>query len=490
MLKLVRLIVTLLLGGVVTAGVWKVWREPAAVQKSQGQGRRGGGGPGGDGPVPVRAVAALTADVPVTLDAVGTARALNTVSVQPQTSGKVLKVNFKEGQNVEKGQVLAEIDPAPLQAILDQAIAKQRQDAAQLANARVDLERYNRIPGTLPQKTVDTQRALVTQLEGLAASNKASVDAANLNLAYTKIIAPVSGRTGLRQVDEGNIVAAGGTSAIVTITQVKPIAVLFNIPQQQLSQVNKAVARGVVTVEALEADNKTVIDKGVLQVVDNQVDQTTGTVRMKAEFPNGELQQWPGQFVNIRLLADTLKNSVVVPTAAVQRGPQGSFVYVVGTDESVTVRPVTIAQQDDTRAVVAAGLIATEQVVTTGFARLKDGAKVAVALGDGSTPAAAPGSDASLPPGAGKGRRRDGGEGKPGDGKPGDTKPADGKPGEPRKWDGQPRADGQPRGEGRRRREQQDGTAGAAPAAGAAAAPAKTGIADTQPGTKPASVPQ
>ena len=173
MLKFVRLFVTLLLGGLVAAGVWKVWREPAAVTQSKGAGKRGGGA-SGDGPVPVRAVAAITADVPVTLDAVGTARALNTVSVQPQTGGKIIKVSFKEGQNVDKGQVLAEIDPAPLQATLDQALAKQRQDAAQLANARMDLGRYNRIPGTLPQKTVDTQRSLVTQFEGLAASNKAA----------------------------------------------------------------------------------------------------------------------------------------------------------------------------------------------------------------------------------------------------------------------------------------------------------------------------
>jgi membrane fusion protein, multidrug efflux system len=470
MLKFVRLLVTLLLGGLVAAGVWKVWREPAAVAQSKGAGKRGGGA-GGDGPVPVRAVAALTADVPVTLDAVGTAKALNTVSVQPQTGGKVIKVSFKEGQNVEKGQVLAEIDPAPLQATLDQALAKQRQDAAQLANARMDLERYNRIPGTLPQKTVDTQRSLVTQFEGLAASNKANVEAAQLQLAYTKIVAPVSGRTGLRQVDEGNIVSAA--SSIVTITQVKPIAVLFNVPQQQLSAVNKAVARGVVSVEALEADNKTVIDKGTLQVVDNQVDQTTGTVRMKAEFPNGELQQWPGQFVNVRLLADTLKGSIVVPTAAVQRGPQGSFVYVVAGEDSVTVRAVTIAQQDDTRAVVATGLTAAEKVVTTGFARLKDGAKVSVALGDANvTPV--PGADAALPPGAGKGRRREGGAG------------AEGRTGEGKgEWK---------KGEGKKRREQQEGAppaaAPVAPAPGMTEAPSKIGTKTGVAGAPSPSVPQ
>jgi membrane fusion protein, multidrug efflux system len=479
MLKFVRIIVTLLLGGLVAAGVWKVWREPAAVAQSKGAGKRGGSG-GGDGPVPVRAVAALTADVPVTLDAVGTAKALNTVSVQPQTGGKIVKVGFKEGQNVEKGQVLAEIDPAPLQATLDQAIAKQRQDAAQLANARIDLERYNRIPGTLPQKTVDTQRSLVTQLEGLAAANKATIEGAQLQLAYTKIIAPVSGRTGLRQVDEGNIVSAA--SSIVTITQVKPIAVLFNMPQQQLSAVNRAVARGVVTVEALEADNKTVIDKGVLEVVDNQVDQTTGTVRMKAEFPNGELQQWPGQFVNIRLLADTLKGSIVVPTAAVQRGPQGSFVYVVAGEDSVAVRAVTIAQQDDTRAVIATGLTAAEQVVTTGFARLKDGAKVSVALGDANvTPV--PGADAALPPGAGKGRRREGGgDDKGGEGKKGgDAAKGEGK-GEWKK------------GERKKRREQQEAAPPAAPPAapapGITDAPSKIGVKTGVAGAPNPSVPQ
>jgi multidrug efflux system membrane fusion protein len=348
---------------------------------------------GGDGPVPVLAADAGRADVPVYLDGVGTTRALNTVTVRPQVEGKLINIFFRDGQDVERGFVLAEIDPTTYQAQLDQTKAKKAQDEAQLANARLDLDRYMRLAATnaVNRQQVDTQKAQVEQLEALVKLDQATIDNAQAILNYTKVTAPISGRTGIRQVDVGNIVKQADTIGIVTITQIRPIAVLFSLPQQQLARVNKAFAQGPLPVEALGPDSKTVVDSGTLQVVDNQVDQTTGTVKLKAEFPNADLQLWPGQFANVRLLIETLRDVVVVPTASVQRGPTGTFVYVIE-DNKATVRPVTVMQQDDARAVIATGLKPSERVVTTGFARLSEGSAVVVGNAD-TTPAPAPASD-------------------------------------------------------------------------------------------------
>lgn len=331
-------------------------------------------------PVPVIAAAARLADVPIYLDGVGTTRALNTVTVRPQVDGKLISVLFREGQDVKRGEVLARIDPTTYQAQYDQAVAKKAQDEATLANARMDLERYANLAATnsIARQQLDTQRALVAQLEAQVKLDQAAIDNARAILNYTTITAPIDGRTGIRLVDEGNIVRAADATGIVVITQLKPVSVFFTLPQQQLGEVNRAFARGPLIVEALGADNKTVIDRGTLLVIDNQVDQTTGTVRLKAEFPNAETQLWPGQFVNVRLLIDTLRQVVVVPTAAVQRGPSGAFVYVVQDDATVAVRRIEVAQQDETQAVIARGLQAGERVVTTGFARLTPGAKVTV----------------------------------------------------------------------------------------------------------------
>jgi multidrug efflux system membrane fusion protein len=346
----------------------------------------GGSQPGGrnragdDGPVPVLVGAATVADVPVYIDGVGTTKALNTVTVVSQVDGKLIKVGFKEGQDVERGFVLAEIDPTIYQAQYDQVVAKKAQDEAQLANARIDLERYTRLVATnsVTHQQLDTQKALVDQLVAQINQDQASIDNAAATLSYTKIIAPISGRTGIRQVDEGNIVRASSATAIVTLTQVKPISMFFSLPQQDLAQINKALAAGPPTVEALGSDNATVTDRGTLQVVDNQVDQTTGTVKLKAEFPNPDLQLWPGQFVNVRLLVDTLRGAIVVPTASVQRGPNGTFVFLVQNGDTVTVRVVTTTQQDDKQTVIASGLQAGDQVVTTGFTRLADGSKIVI----------------------------------------------------------------------------------------------------------------
>jgi multidrug efflux system membrane fusion protein len=354
---------------------------------------RGGGGGGGrlgrDVPVPVLAASARTADVPVYFDGVGTTRALNIVTVRSQVDGKLLRLNFKEGDDVEKGAVVAEIDPTIYQAQYDQAVAKKAQDEAQLANARLDLERYIRLAQTnaATKQQADTQRAAVAQLEAQVKSDQGAIDNAQAYLDYTKVVAPISGRTGIRLVDVGNLVKATDTTGIVVITQVKPISVIFTLPQQQLAAVNKAFTAAPLPALALGTDNRSILDRGVLQVIDNQVDSTTGTVRMRAQFPNADLQLWPGQFVNVKLLVDTLKDVVTVPTAAVQRGPNGTFAYVIGAGDTVAVRPVTVTQQDDATAVVTAGLEAGERVVTTGFAQLADGKRVVVSSGD---PAGAP----------------------------------------------------------------------------------------------------
>jgi membrane fusion protein, multidrug efflux system len=342
-----------------------------------------------EGPIPVLAAEARIADVPVYLDGVGTTRALNMVTVHSQVDGTLVSVNFREGQDVKQGDVLARIDSTTYQAQLDQALAKKALDEAQLANARLDLERYTNLLKTnaVNRQQVDTTRALVAQLEAQVRLDQGAIDNARAYVNYCTIVAPISARVGIRLVDQGNLVHASDATGIAVLTQIRPISVLFILPQQQLGQVNKAFAKAPLSVEATESDSKQVLDRGTLQVVNNQVDQTTGTVQLKAEFPNADLQLWPGQFVNVRLLIDTLRQVVVVPTAAVQRGPNGTFVYLLQPDSTVSVRLVGVTQQDEAQAVIANGLQAKDRVVTSGFAQLADGRKVTVG-GAGATGAA------------------------------------------------------------------------------------------------------
>lgn len=345
----------------------------------------------GNGPVPVLVAQVRIADVPLYLDGVGTAKARNTVTVRPQVDGRILSINFKEGQEVKRGDLLAKIDPSTYQAQVDQATAKKALDQSLLTNAIRDMERYSQLGGNIvAQKTIDTQRALVDQLNAQIKLDDAAIANAQAFLDYTTIVAPINGRTGIRMVDEGNLVRASD-AGIVVITELRPLNVLFTLPQQQLIQVNKAQALNALAVEAFDTGGRSILDRGTLQVVDNQVDQSTGTVRMKAEFPNADLQLWPGQFVNVRLLIDTLKQVVTVPTPAVQRGPGGTFVYVLqkGAEDRVSLRPVTVTHQTETNTVVADGLNSSERVVTTGFARLKDGSEVTVATSEEQETAAA-----------------------------------------------------------------------------------------------------
>ncbi len=333
-----------------------------------------------DFPIPVLAASPRIEDVPVYIDGVGTVRALNNVTVRAQVDGKLLSVKFKEGQDVKAGDVLAEIDPVIYQAQYDQAVAKKAQDEATLANARMDMVRYQQLAtakaGSAQQ--ADTQKALVAQLEALVKSDQAAIDNAQATLGYTKVVAPLSGRVGLRQVDQGNIIRASDATGLVVITQLQPIAVQFSLPQQQIFRVNTASAKGPLAVDVFGNDGKTVVDTGTVSGIDNQVDQTTGTVKVKAEFPNGSFQLWPGQFVNVRMKVQTLDKAIVVPTAAVQRGPAGTFVYVIGANDVVTAKTVSVVQQNETIAVIASGLAVEDRVVTTGFANLSDGAKVAI----------------------------------------------------------------------------------------------------------------
>ncbi len=406
-----------------------------------------------DLPVPVLAATPRTQDMPVYLDGVGAVRALNNVIVRSQVDGKLIAVNFTEGQDVKKGDVLGEIDPVIYKAQYDQAVAKKAQDEALLANQRLDLTRYQQLAASNAgsKQQADTQRAVVAQQEAVVNSDQAAIDNTQAMLGYTKIIAPLSGRAGLRQVDQGNIIHAADITGLVIITQLQPIAVQFSLPQQQIVRVNAASAKGALSVDVFGNDGVTVIDSGTLKGIDNQVDPTTGTLKLKAEFPNASFQLWPGQFVNVRLKVDTLAQALVVPASAVQRGPIGSFSYVIGDGDIVTAKPVVVTQQNETDAVISSGLSATDRVVTTGFANLSDGAKVLVGK-DEQTPSA------DLAPRKKRSSRDV-------QGKDGQAKDGQGKDGQVKDGSGERRGR---RGEGGTSEGDQKGQTGPAPAQGAA----------------------
>src|SRR5438477_4224538 len=364
-----------------------------------------------DLPVPVLAATPRIQDVPVYLDAVGAVRALNTVTVRSQVDGKLIAVNFTEGQDVKKGDVLGEIDPVIFKAQYDQAVAKKAQDEAQLANQRLDLARYQQLSASNAgsKQQYDTQRAVVAQQEALVNADQAAIDNAQAMLGYTKIVAPLSGHAGLRHVDQGNIIHTADLTGLVIIIQLQPIALQFSLPQQQIVRTNAAAAKGALTVDVFGNDGMAVVDTGTLRGIDNQVDQTTGTLKLKAELPNANFQLWPGQFVNVRLKVETLPKSIVIPTSAVQRGPAGTFSYVVGPGDIATAKPIVVTQQNESDAVIASGLSASDRVVTTGFANLSDGAKVFIGKDDAAPTAdLAPRKRSRAPDGKGGGPSKDG----------------------------------------------------------------------------------
>ena len=351
-------------------------------------GRRGGEA---DGPIPVLTARARQADVPVYVEGVGTGQALNSVLIRTQVDGTLTALNFVEGQKVKAGDVIAKIDPRLYQATYDQDVAKKKLDEATLANAYRDLDRYKQLSLTKAVTTqqYDTQVATVAQDQAQVAIDQAMIDSAATTLSYTNVTSPIAGLTGIRNVDVGNLLHATDTTGIVTVSQIQPISVIFNIPQQELPRINKASLLNQLDVQALDDSGKGVVDHGALAVVNNTIDATTGTVKLKANFDNPQLQLWPGIFTNVRLKVETLHDAITVPIAALQQGPNGQFVFTVLDDKAV-MRPVVVGQQDDAEAVVTTGLKAGDTVITSGFQKLTDGAKVNPSADQGAAAKATP----------------------------------------------------------------------------------------------------
>jgi membrane fusion protein, multidrug efflux system len=386
----------LLLGLLIIAGLatWLILRhghEAASTRRSALS-----------GPMPVGTAKVTQGDMPVQLSELGTVTPLATVTVETQISGQLTQVGFQEGQIVKKGDFLAQIDPRPYQVALEQAQAQLAKDRAALVDAQLDLQRYRTLVAqkSIATQTLDTQVATVAQDKATINVDQAQIDTQKLNLVYCHIIAPVGGRVGLRQVDPGNYVQTTAATGLVVITQLQPISVIFTLPEDSLQQVLQRVQAGAkLQVIAYDRTGATKLDTGALETVDNQIDPTTGTVKLRAIFPNPNMILFPNQFVNVQLVVDTLHNADLVPTAAIQRGEPGTFAYVVQPNHTVSVQPVTVGPSNNLQVAVTKGLQPGQLVVTDGADRLKDGAKVRLA--EASTPT---GSVAPVRKGKGKGK--------------------------------------------------------------------------------------
>jgi membrane fusion protein, multidrug efflux system len=328
--------------------------------------------------IAVDTAAVSHSDVPIYLEGLGTVQAFYTVTVTARVDGEIQKIGFTEGQTVHKGDLLAQIDPRPNQAAYEQAVATKAKDAAQLANSKRDLDRYILLqPQDLASKqTVDTAHATVDQMTAQVQVDQAAIDNARTQLDYTRITSPIDGRTGVRLIDPGNIVRAAATAGIVVVTQVQPISVVFTLPEEDLGTVGGALALGPVQVTTLSRDGDAMLDQGTLALIDNQIDQTTGTARLKATFPNTRNTLWPGQFVNARVLVRTERNVLTLPSSAVQLGPNGPFTYVVKGDSTVEVRPLELGPESDGLTVIKKGIALNERVVTSNQYRLQAGVHV------------------------------------------------------------------------------------------------------------------
>jgi multidrug efflux system membrane fusion protein len=341
-------------------------------------------------PLPVTVARVVRKDVAVYLEALGTVQALNTIAIRTQVDGKLQSVNYIEGQEVRQGDTLAIIDPRPFQAALDQAVAKKAQDQAMLVAAEKDLVRFKTLVARHfeTQQNVDTQQAKVDQLKASIDADQAAIEGAQTQFSYTTITAPIDGKVGFRQVDAGNIVHASDATPLTVLTQVRPSVAVFTLPQKNLTDIYEATLRGPVQVLAYDQDNVRQLASGVLLLIDNQIDQTTSTIRLKAKFPNDDSRLWPGQFVRVRILAETSKGAVTIPTAAVQRGPLGQYTWVVKDNDTVEQRPVETTMISTDISIATKGLSEGERVVINGQYRLQQGTRV-----DAKSPASADAAD-------------------------------------------------------------------------------------------------
>jgi multidrug efflux system membrane fusion protein len=415
------LLVLLIVGGLVAWVIYRAERPAPPTGRFQSA-----------GPMPVGTAKVEKGDMPIILSALGTVTPLAVVTVKTQINGQLIEVAFREGQMVNKGDFLAQIDPRPYQVALEQAQGQLAKDQAALKNAQVDLARYKTLvaQNSIARQTLDTQAALVQQNIGTVQADQAQVDTQKLNLTYCRIVAPVGGRVGLRQVDQGNYVQTSDANGLVVITQLQPISVIFTLPEDNLPSVMRRTKGGnSLPVTAYDRTGATKLGEGKLQTIDNQIDTSTGTVKLRAIFDNPDQMLFPNQFVNVKLLVDTRQDASLVPTAAVQRGAPGTFVYVVEPDNTVTAQPVTLGPSDSQHVSITKGVQPGQTVVTDGADRLKDGGKVSLAEG-GPAKSAPPTEDAAAGTqdqrGAGPAGNGQGGDGRGGDGRGGDGRGGDG----------------------------------------------------------------
>jgi len=347
-------------------------------KSSAPEGKSASGQKGPPPPVAVVLGSVAQKDVPIYRDGLGTVQAFNTVTVRSRVDGQLQKLSFREGQDVRAGDVIAQIDPAPFKTQVAQAVAKKAQDEAQWEFAKIEVKRDADLLASkiLTQEAYDTQKAQANKFEAAVQADQAAIDSAQVQLNYSTVTAPIDGRTGIRFVDEGNIIRSGDSNGIVVLTQLKPISVIFTLPEQTLIEIQQQFSGGDMTVLAMDRDNSTTLAEGKLAVVDNQIDTTTGTIRLKAAFANESLKLWPGQFVNARLLLKTRQGGCVVPASVVQRGPDGAYAFVVGDDMAAQMRKVTVGQIDHGEALIDEGLHPGERVVVDGQYKLQPGAKV------------------------------------------------------------------------------------------------------------------
>jgi multidrug efflux system membrane fusion protein len=363
----ITIFVVLVIAGLAAAGVFLVTHGETAAMP-----------PPAPPAVPVVVGTVSSGDVPIYLRGIGTVIAYNTVVVRSQIQGQITKITFTEGQTVKSGDTLAEIDPRPYQAQLDQMTATRDRDQAQLTNSLANLDRYNQLltKGDATIQLADTQKAQVVQLQSAIKSDEALIEAAKVQLEYTKLTSPIAGVTGVRQIDQGNIIHPTDPNGLVVVTQIEPISVIFTLPETDLPEIQQQMAKGPLTVLAYSHDDKIKLDEGKLALVNNEILQTTGTIQLKADFPNTAHMLWPGELINARLLLETRHNGLSIASSAVQQGPNGSYVYVIGPDRAVQMRAVTVAQISEGQALIDSGLKPEENVVVEGQYRLQPGSLV------------------------------------------------------------------------------------------------------------------